>query len=152
MVLLSFCVLPLPLKLQLAPAVVFTVGGVLMCLLADLGEHRTAALAVATGFSLATVLGAATSWQLHRRKRDLFALARREAELRSGLEKALVEIRTLRGMLAICSYCKKIRNDAGRWEQVETYVRDRTHAVFSHGICPQCFDTVVATLPPSSSL
>jgi len=54
------------------------------------------------------------------------------------LEKALAEIKTLSGMIPICANCKKIRNDEGFWEQVETYVRDRSQADFSHGICPDC--------------
>lgn len=54
------------------------------------------------------------------------------------LEKSLTEVRTLRGLLPICANCKKIRDDHGDWVQMEVYVRDRTHADFSHGICPAC--------------
>ena len=54
------------------------------------------------------------------------------------LEKALREVKTLRGIVPICSFCKKIRNDKGYWDQVEVYVRDHTEANFSHGICPSC--------------
>ena len=56
------------------------------------------------------------------------------------LQKALAEVRTLRGIVPICSYCKKIRNDEGFWSQVEQYVSDHTDAKFSHGICPTCFE------------
>ncbi|OPL15720.1 MAG: hypothetical protein AVO39_07105 [delta proteobacterium MLS_D] len=50
------------------------------------------------------------------------------------------EIRTekLEGLLPICSYCKKIRDDNGHWHQIESYVRDRSNTEFSHGICPEC--------------
>jgi PAS domain S-box-containing protein len=44
----------------------------------------------------------------------------------------------LRGILPICASCKRIRNQAGDWEQVEIYIREHTHAEFSHGICPDC--------------
>jgi hypothetical protein len=54
------------------------------------------------------------------------------------LEKALTEVKTLRGMLPICASCKKIRDDHGEWVQMEVFVRDRTEADFSHGICPEC--------------
>ena len=54
------------------------------------------------------------------------------------LQKAMDDIRTLRGILPICMICKKIRDDQGYWNQVEVYVRDRTEAEFSHGICPEC--------------
>ncbi|MGM0426584.1 MAG: c-type heme family protein [Thermodesulfobacteriota bacterium] len=59
-------------------------------------------------------------------------------KLISKLEKALTEIKTLRGILPICSHCKKIRDDKGYWNQLESYVRDHSDAEFSHGICPEC--------------
>lgn len=54
------------------------------------------------------------------------------------LQKALAEIKTLKGILPICSICKKIRDDAGNWQPVEKYVTERTNADFSHGLCPEC--------------
>ncbi|MBM4341671.1 MAG: response regulator transcription factor [Deltaproteobacteria bacterium] len=54
------------------------------------------------------------------------------------LQRALTEIKTLRGIVPICASCKKIRDDAGFWQQVEVYVRDHSEAEFSHGICPEC--------------
>lgn len=54
------------------------------------------------------------------------------------LHLALDQIRTLRGIVPICSNCKKIRDDTGYWKQVEVYVREHTEAEFSHGICPEC--------------
>lgn len=54
------------------------------------------------------------------------------------LTKALAEIHTLKGILPICSYCKKIRDDEGHWEQMEKYIRNRSEADFSHSICPNC--------------
>ena len=54
------------------------------------------------------------------------------------LKKALSEVKTLRGFLPICSICKKIRDDQGYWNQIESYIRDRSEAEFSHGICPGC--------------
>jgi hypothetical protein len=47
-------------------------------------------------------------------------------------------IKLLEGILPICSYCKKIRDKQGKWNQVESYVSDKTDANFSHGICPNC--------------
>jgi len=54
------------------------------------------------------------------------------------LELALKEIKTLSGLIPICSGCKKIRNDDGYWEQVEIYIRNNSGAEFTHGICPEC--------------
>lgn len=54
------------------------------------------------------------------------------------LDKALSEIKLLRGILPICAACKRIRDDAGYWHQVELYIREHTEAEFSHSICPDC--------------
>ena len=54
------------------------------------------------------------------------------------LQAAMDQVRILRGLLPICSYCKKIRNENDDWESIEVYIRDRSAAEFSHGICPQC--------------
>ena len=63
------------------------------------------------------------------------ALAQRVREL----EEALSRVKTLQGLLPICSYCKKIRNDRNYWQQVEGYIGDHSEAQFSHGICPECY-------------
>lgn len=54
------------------------------------------------------------------------------------LQDALDNIKTLRGLLPICSYCKKIRDDDGYWQRLETYMVNHSEAEFSHGICPEC--------------
>jgi hypothetical protein len=53
-------------------------------------------------------------------------------------EKALADVRVLRGLLPICASCKQIRDDDGYWTQIEVYIRDHSEAQFSHGICPAC--------------
>jgi sigma-B regulation protein RsbU (phosphoserine phosphatase) len=57
----------------------------------------------------------------------------------SELEDALSSVKQLQGLLPICSYCKKIRDDRNYWEQVESYISRRSEAQFSHGICPDCY-------------
>jgi hypothetical protein len=64
----------------------------------------------------------------------------RAPQIKSKLQKALDEIKTLRGIVPICSNCKKIRDDKGFWEQVEGYVAKHTEARFSHGVCPDCLN------------
>jgi DNA-binding response OmpR family regulator len=59
------------------------------------------------------------------------------------LEEALANVRQLQGLLPMCSYCKKIRDDSNYWSQVEEYISRRSEAQFSHGICPDCWDRVV---------
>lgn len=66
-----------------------------------------------------------------------------EGAARRAAERALAEVKALRGLLPICSYCKKVRNDGNYWEQIETYVSEHSDAQFSHGICPECRDGVV---------
>lgn len=56
------------------------------------------------------------------------------------IEHLKIEINTLRGIIPICSSCKRIRDDKGYWQQVEVYVRDRSEAEFSHSICPECVE------------
>jgi PAS domain S-box-containing protein len=59
-------------------------------------------------------------------------------ELIAELQEALDKVKTLSGLLPICSSCKKIRDDQGYWQQVEVYIQDHSDAEFSHGICPDC--------------
>jgi len=58
--------------------------------------------------------------------------------LERQLETALQAVRTLHGLLPICMHCKKIRDVHGTWTVLETYLKARTDADFTHGICPQC--------------
>ena len=64
-------------------------------------------------------------------------LAERE-RLIADLQKALAEIKTLQGILPICSFCKKIRDDKEVWTQLENYISEHTDAQFSHSFCPDC--------------
>lgn len=57
-------------------------------------------------------------------------------------EKLQAEIMTLRGIVPICSHCKKVRDDSGFWQQVESYVSSHSEAEFTHGICPDCMKEV----------
>jgi len=72
-----------------------------------------------------------------------YAIERKKLEIErekliEKLTEALEKIKTLRGLIPICSFCKKIRDDKGYWNQIEVYVRDHSGADFSHSICPDC--------------
>jgi len=56
------------------------------------------------------------------------------------LAEALENVKTLHGLLPICAWCKRIRDDQGYWSQVEAYIREHTGADFTHGICPECLE------------
>jgi GAF domain-containing protein len=58
----------------------------------------------------------------------------------AGLAEALEKVKTLSGLLPICAWCKRIRDDKGYWSQVEAYVHEHTGADFTHGICPECLE------------
>ena len=73
--------------------------------------------------------------ELEKHRKHLEDLVR---ERTADLKKALDNIKTLRGIVPICSHCKKIRDDKGYWNQVEVYVQKHSEADFSHSICPEC--------------
>jgi GAF domain-containing protein len=58
----------------------------------------------------------------------------------AALAEALDHVKSLQGLLPICAWCKRIRNDQGYWKQVEAFVRENTDAEFTHGICPECLE------------
>jgi two-component system, response regulator PdtaR len=66
--------------------------------------------------------------------------------LTAKLQEALARIKTLSGILPICVSCKKIRDDKGYWQQVEAYIGDHSNAQFSHGICPECAQSLYPEL------
>jgi CheY-like chemotaxis protein len=61
----------------------------------------------------------------------------------SELERAVAGVKQLQGLLPICCYCKKIRDDQNYWQQVEGYISKHSEAQFSHGVCPDCFEKIV---------
>lgn len=67
------------------------------------------------------------------------ALAERVREL----EEALSQVKQLQGLLSICSYCKKIRDEQNFWQRVDSYLAEHSELLFSHGICPDCYRDVV---------
>ena len=71
---------------------------------------------------------------------DRIRLEEERAHLINDLQKALAEVKTLSGLLPICASCKKIRKEEGTWQQIELYIKERSDAEFSHGICPECME------------
>jgi len=70
-------------------------------------------------------------------------LQRTLADRVKELEDALTNVKMLQGLLPICLYCKRIRDDQNYWQQLDRYVADHTETRFSHGICPECYEKVV---------
>jgi DNA-binding response OmpR family regulator len=69
------------------------------------------------------------------------ALASRVAQLQDAFSR----VKQLQGLLPICSYCKRIRDDHDYWQQVETYMSEHSQATFTHGICPECYEKFFKT-------
>jgi CheY-like chemotaxis protein/uncharacterized protein YlaI len=90
-----------------------------------LQPYRTADLRISVEMSI----------QRHRAEQERERLMKRFQDL-------LASVKTLTGRLSICCYCKKIRDEAGNWPEVETYVAQHSDASFTHGMCPECFTRV----------
>lgn len=124
------------------PAAVIGIAGVLISvtLYGITYKNRSfeAAILVLFGGLFFTVLLALYLLTIERYSKALKgSLAERE-KLIAELQDALAKIKTLRGFVPICSYCKKIRNDKNFWEHLEVYVTERSEAEFTHSICPDC--------------
>ena len=74
------------------------------------------------------------------------ALEIEREELIAQLQETIAEVKILHGIIPICSYCNKIRNESGAWDQMEKYINEHTDASFSHGICPQCYEAQMKEL------
>ena len=81
----------------------------------------------------------------------VLALQEKLADRVSQLQAALDNVKQLHGLLPICSYCKRIRADDRYWQQVESYIAERSDAQFSHSICPPCFARLEAELDAASA-
>jgi DNA-binding NtrC family response regulator len=82
-------------------------------------------------------------WKLLTERREAVAAQQR---LIAQLEEALASVKTLSGLLPICSACKKIRDDQGYWSQVESYIQEHTGARFTHSVCPECAKKYLAKI------
>ncbi len=78
-------------------------------------------------------------WSAYRLR--VASLRRREEELQRRVEEATAHLKLLRGLLPVCAWCHKVRDDKGYWQQIESYLREHADAKFTHGICPECLGT-----------
>jgi hypothetical protein len=105
-------------------------------------EHRRS-MVLAFGYLLVWIIGLSGFYFAFRVIRKDF---RERSNLIERLQAALNEVRTLKGFIPICASCKKVRTDEGYWEQIEKYIKDRSEAEFSHGICPECAEMLYPDL------
>ena len=97
-------------------------------------DERLALYILRAGAQDYLIKGQVTTYDLVRSIR--YSMERKA--LVAELQESLDNIKTLKGLLPICSSCKKIRNDQGYWKTVEAYIQEHSHAQFTHGLCPQC--------------
>lgn len=133
-----YVVLPLTLRRQVVVASLISIGGIILFWQHKILVWPVTLPDVTAAFVCANLLGIMSSREFHLRRRREFLTRLREADTRRHLESALHEIRTLKGIIPICSHCKRVRTDRGDWTQVEAYVQEHSDAEFSHGICPFC--------------
>lgn len=103
--------------------------------IAEEGQSRLENITVFLTFSgaiLSLIIAIIASSRLQNAKRKI-------NDKNNKLQKALDEVKTLRGIIPICSYCKKIKDDKGAWERFEAYIYNHSEAQFSHGLCPECY-------------
>lgn len=89
---------------------------------------------MATGFGELAAISLRNSRHLDER----VSAEKQKEQVIENLNKALKEVKKLSGLLPICGHCKKIRDDKGYWNQIDTYIQENSEAVFSHGICQEC--------------
>lgn len=129
---------PLPAPLHAIAPMAFSVGNLIMIFAIKSPVTPLEANVLVITYSLGNALGLYTARRMHRYRRGHFLALDQEQALRVELEDALLNLKTLQGMLPICAHCKKVRDDQGYWTQIEHYVRTHSQAEFTHGICPDC--------------
>jgi hypothetical protein len=109
--------------------------------LAEWHSDTLGTIATTAALMALSLLGAWLALRAWAREEEEIVSARvvtEQADLIRELKSALAEVKTLSGLLPICAHCKKIRDDKGYWNRIENYIRDRSQAEFTHGICPDC--------------
>jgi len=132
---MAYVLVPVPLRLQIAAALTFSAGFIAL----GVGAHGWRP-EILLAYAMANVLGSLMSRRQNRVQRLNYAWMRRERSARERLTRALAEVKVLKGILPICSCCKKVRNEEGDYIPVDSYVSHHTGAVFSHTFCPECME------------
>lgn len=124
-------VAPMTVWLRLFSGAGFSVGLLIMHFMYKAAPNRLTDISVVLAILLANLIGIITEVRLARSRRAEYLRLK-------GEEQAIAEVQMLAGLIPICASCKKVRNDEGYWEQVESYVHKHSKATFSHSICPHC--------------
>jgi K+-sensing histidine kinase KdpD len=126
-------------RVGLITTAIATLVGVLLFIrpfpepISSLQDQTLVALFALEGCGISFLAG-----QLHAQRAKAIQEALDATRARNELQTALEQVRTLRGLIPMCAWCKKIRNDSGYWEQLELYLKNHSEADFTHGMCPDC--------------
>jgi hypothetical protein len=139
-VFIMYTLMPNHLPLQVVPGLIATALGLGYAITYRHALGAVSLHVVIITYILINAFGVILSWRQNIERRRLFQALHRVRLANTQLTSALTELKTLRGIIPICANCKKIRDDAGYWHQVEIYIRDHSEAQFSHGLCPECIE------------
>jgi len=134
----TFVALPHRFRNQLISWLVLLAGTVALLWLRYTGMSGVDRYSVMANFLLAGALGIVIARNRSALDHDLDEALERERAAIEARKRAAAALRTLEGIIPICSYCHHVRTEEGAWEGLDRYVHHRTDAQFSHGVCPQC--------------
>ena len=96
-------------------------------------------------YIFSNIMGIIVAWRFHVYRRQQFSRYLREKRLNRELKEAMGNLRILRGLMPICSRCKKIRDEEGYWKRLEEYIEQHSEAQFSHSLCDKCANELYGT-------
>lgn len=137
-----YWIIPNRYYLQIIPAIAMSLFNVYVFVFIKDSASSLVNINFAFSYIFVNVIGLWISWTLHTYRRRQFATQLEQIALTEKLQIAKDEIRTLQGILPLCSGCKKIRDDKGYWSQLDAYIEANTDTQFSHGMCSSCIETL----------
>jgi hypothetical protein len=134
--------MPVPLRVQIVPTLLFCTA--MITIIIRFREPTYPSESVNTIIAIGTCLlmGLIASRLLGRYRRRSYVFFTRERETRTQLEETLATIKSLSGLVPICANCHKIRDEENDWHRIESYIQQHSEAEFTHGICPDCAETL----------
>ena len=137
-VVVAYVGFPLPRRRMLVPLFVFTLVYLAILVTYNVGVSTNERDSIIVAFIASHVVGYLITGRREMLLASEEALWTANVAARAELKNALDAVRTLEGILPICSFCRRIRDEGDTWESLEKYVHDHSDARFSHGLCPTC--------------
>jgi hypothetical protein len=137
MILVPYLVFNIRFAFQITPPLLFSAASIVF-LSTTPGVTLISFNAIVMTYVFSNVMGIFAAWRLHAYRRVQFSHFLEEKKLNRELKEAMSSIRTLRGLMPICSKCRKIRDEEGYWKKMEEYIEQHSEAQFSHSLCDKC--------------